>query len=89
LRGSINPNSNLRGKRPATGAQRRKMFGVGNPRKSIKGTRRVSKERPRTAGMQLNSGSRPKEEAEDPILALLRQETQSAERVKEESKEES
>ena len=69
----------LRGSIKAKKALRRKAWGVVNPRKSLRGGRRTSKERPRTAGMQLNSGSRPKEEEEDPILALLRGEADGKE----------
>lgn len=55
----------------------RKMWGNINPRKSLKGNRKSSREaRPRTAGgcgIKINKGLGSKLNGEDPILALLRE----------------
>lgn len=56
----------------------RKLWGNINPRKSLKGNRKSSREtnRPRTtagSGLRINRGLASKNENEDQILALLRE----------------
>ena len=66
----------------------RKMWGNINPRKSLKGNRKSSKEtRPRTVagcGIRMNKGFASKINGEDPILALLREDDGMEDEAREE-----